>query len=138
MKLFKIWFKMYAMLTRDLKRSSRCRRLLRYLQKKNAIAECFMKGNRSIYSSGKLSYHEQCDQIWQNLANLLFGKMLTLLWQICDIIRLIFIVANGQKLKNNLSIWSHWSRGRNYLVFTREMECIEQASFVKIDGLKIA
>ena len=28
-----------------------------------------------------------------------FGKMLSLLWQICDIIGLIFIVANGQILK---------------------------------------
>ena len=37
----------------------------------------------------------------------LFGKMLSLLWQICDIIGLYFIVANGQILKNNLTIWSH-------------------------------
>ena len=37
----------------------------------------------------------------------LFGKMLILLWQICDIIGLIFAVANGQILKNNLTIWSH-------------------------------
>ena len=39
----------------------------------------------------------------------LFGKMLSLLWQISDIIGLIFIVANGQILKNNLAIWSHCS-----------------------------
>ena len=39
----------------------------------------------------------------------LFGKMLCLLWQICDIIMLIFIVANGQILKNNLTICSHWT-----------------------------
>ena len=31
----------------------------------------------------------------------------TSLWQICDIIGLIFIIANGQILKNNLTIWSH-------------------------------
>ena len=37
----------------------------------------------------------------------LFGKMLSLLWQICDIIGLIFNVANVQILKNNLTIWSH-------------------------------
>ena len=37
----------------------------------------------------------------------LFGKMLSLLWQTCDIIELIFIVANGQILKKNLTIWSH-------------------------------
>ena len=36
-----------------------------------------------------------------------FGKMLSLLWQICDIIGLVFIFANGQILKNNLAIWSH-------------------------------
>ena len=40
----------------------------------------------------------------------LFGKMLRLLLQICDIIGLIFIVANGQIVKNNLTIWSHWWR----------------------------
>ena len=41
------------------------------------------------------------------MVNFLFGKMLSLLWQICDIIGLIFIFANGQILKNNISIWSH-------------------------------
>ena len=30
-------------------------------------------------------------------AYFLFGKMLSILWQICDIIGLIFIAANGQK-----------------------------------------
>ena len=35
--------------------------------------------------------------------------MLNLLWQICIISWLIFVVANGQILKNNLIIWSHWS-----------------------------
>ena len=35
-----------------------------------------------------------------------FVKMLNLLWQICDIIGLNFIVANGQTLKNNLIILS--------------------------------
>ena len=62
----------------------------------------------------------ECDQIWRNFATLaklykslayfLFGKMLNLLWQICDIIGLIFIVAHGQILKNNIAIWSHWSK----------------------------
>ena len=37
----------------------------------------------------------------------LFGKLLSLLWQICDIIGLIFVDANGHILKNNLIIWSH-------------------------------
>ena len=36
----------------------------------------------------------------------LFGKILSWLWQICDVIGLILIVANGQILKNNLTIWS--------------------------------
>ena len=40
----------------------------------------------------------------------LFGKMPKQLWQICDIIGLIFIVAIGQMLKNNLPIWSHLAR----------------------------
>ena len=30
--------------------------------------------------------------------------------QICDIIGLILIIANGKILKNNLTIWSRWSR----------------------------
>ena len=57
-------------------------------------------------------------EIWRNFPNLakkwqiltvyfLFGKMLSLLLQICDIIGLVFIAANGQILKNNLTIWSH-------------------------------
>ena len=42
-----------------------------------------------------------------------FGKflkvyLLILLWQTYDIVVLIFIVVNGQVLKNNLTIWSHW------------------------------
>ena len=36
----------------------------------------------------------------------IFDKMLSLLWQICDILGLIFNFANGQILKNNLTIWS--------------------------------
>ena len=36
----------------------------------------------------------------------LFGKMLSLLWQIRDIAGLIVSVANTQILKNNLTIWS--------------------------------
>ena len=36
--------------------------------------------------------------------------MLSLLWQICDIIGQIFIVATGQILKNNLNIWLHCVR----------------------------
>ena len=38
----------------------------------------------------------------------LFGKMVNLLWQICDIIGPIFIATNGKILKNNLTSWWHW------------------------------
>ena len=38
----------------------------------------------------------------------LFDKLLSMLWQIYDIIGLILINANGQIFKNNnLTIWSH-------------------------------
>ena len=37
----------------------------------------------------------------------LLCKMLNLLWQIYEIVGLIFIVANGQMLKYNLTLWSH-------------------------------
>ena len=40
---------------------------------------------------------------------ILFGKMLSLLWQICYIIGLIFIVVVDQILNNNLTIGSNWS-----------------------------
>ena len=40
---------------------------------------------------------------------ILSGKILSWLWQICAIIELIFIFANGQILKINLTIWSHCS-----------------------------
>ena len=38
--------------------------------------------------------------------------MLSILWQICDIIGQILIAANGQILKNKLIIWSHCYRPR--------------------------
>ena len=60
----------------------------------------------------------------------LFGKIPILLGEICDII--IFIVANGQILKNNLTIYSHcpgefteilccvyaWWKNWNHLLFS--------------------
>ena len=83
--------------------------------------------------------HKQCDQIWQIFATFgkslkvfgkfltfyfLFGKMLSLLWQSCEIIWLIFIGAN-----NNLIIWLHcwhkwsdWQRGHfNHINKTDEL-----------------
>ena len=54
--------------------------------------------------------------LWQKFANIcqifdslrLIWQMMSILLHICDIIGLIFIAANGQILKNNLTIWSHW------------------------------
>ena len=78
--------------------------------------------NKNLYSHlNRISSRQQCDHIWQNFTNLakvfgkfltvylLFGKMLSLLWQICDTFGHIFIVATCQILKNNLTIWSHYS-----------------------------
>ena len=41
------------------------------------------------------------------IVHFLFGKMLSILWQICDIMGLVSFVSNGQILKYNLTIWSH-------------------------------
>ena len=38
----------------------------------------------------------------------LFGKIVNLHWEICYITGLIIIVVNGQILKHDLTIWSHW------------------------------
>ena len=46
----------------------------------------------------------------------LFGKMLSLLWQILCIIGLIFIVANGQILKNNLIYFGKCDTKFGYLI----------------------
>ena len=59
-----------------------------------------------------LAKFRQIGTILQVLGNFLtlyflFGKMFSLLWQICDSFGLIFIVTNDQILKNNLTIWSH-------------------------------
>ena len=66
--------------------------------------------NHSLSSSvtrlGEISpLWKKFTSLWQILiVYFLFGKMLSLLWQICDIIGVIFIVASGQILKNNLTI----------------------------------
>ena len=71
----------------------------------------------------------QCDQIWQNIATLakvykflanfwmffLIWQNAEPIWHIRDIFGPIFIVANGQTLKNNLTIWSHWAFLRSTL-----------------------
>ena len=39
---------------------------------------------------------------------MVFGKNLILLWQKCDAIGQVCIVADGQIFLNTLAIWSHW------------------------------
>ena len=51
----------------------------------------------------------------------LFGKILNLFWQICDIVGLFVIVANGQILKNNLTIWSHCRAPREEIIFKEKI-----------------
>ena len=49
--------------------------------------------------------------MWPDLTVYFFlGKISRLLWQICCITGLIFIVAYGQILKHYLTICSHWVR----------------------------
>ena len=45
--------------------------------------------------------------------------MQSLLWQICDIVGLIFIIANAQLLKNNPTILSHWLPCKAEIIFIR-------------------
>ena len=52
----------------------------------------------------------------------LLGKLLSPLWQIYDIFGLIFIGANGQILKNNLTIWSHCDQKRLSLWWEEDWE----------------
>ena len=41
---------------------------------------------------------------------LVFGIIMSILWQIWSAIGQIFISVNGDRLKNNLAIWSRWFR----------------------------
>ena len=94
----------------------------RRLKVKKILAPLMGKNILNVISH--FLYLSQCDHIWQNFTTFgkslqvfgkiltvyfLFGKMMSLLWKICDIIGLIFHVATVQILKNNLTIWSHWS-----------------------------
>ena len=71
----------------------------------------------------------QCDQIWQHFATLVkVYKSLAICWQFISYVAkcwayfgkfviffgLIFIVANGQILKNNLTIWSNWQQSTTW------------------------
>ena len=84
--------------------------------------QCVLKDSFMIQA------HLQCDQIRPNFATLAkFYKSLAIFWRFfsyfakCwahfgefgNIIGLIFIVANGQMLRNNLTIWSHCSHLRD-------------------------
>ena len=62
----------------------------------------------------------------------LFGNMLSHLWQICDIIGLIFHFPNGQILKNNLTIWSHCLLVWNYFGSFFQRKIIERNIFIII------
>ena len=65
-------------------------------------------GSRFIQSLvSSVTRFGEMSQLWQNFIRL--WHVLSLLWQIWYIIGLILIVANGQILKNNLTIWSHCS-----------------------------
>ena len=81
-------------------------RYLEQLQKHPKAKKIKKKLTTSVTRFGEIS------PLWQKLK--VFGKflisyfqILSLLWQNCDIIGLVFIVANGQILQNNLTIWPH-------------------------------
>ena len=87
-----------------------------------------------------LRANNPCDQIWQNYATLakylkswailggylLLGKIQELLGQIFYAIGQPFGHINGQMLKNNLAIWSHWKQPPNQ-VSTRTSKYILQS-----------
>ena len=68
-----------------------------------------------LFYSDSVTRFGDISPIWQNFTSLwqsfnslfLIWKMMGVLRQIWNIIWLIFIVANGQLLKNNLTIWLH-------------------------------
>ena len=102
------------------------------------------KQNSNFLSYFNWSKSFECRAVWPDLAKfrhlgksfqvfgkfltVFFGKTLSILWQFCDIIGLIFIDANGQLLKNNITIWSHLSRVLssfpNYYWWMLSKECI--------------
>ena len=70
----------------------------------------------------KIRHFDKSLQVFGKILTVyfLFGKTLSILCQICDIIGLIFSVANGQILKNNLTIWSHWLHASIKLLIANE------------------
>ena len=91
----------------------------RQQSEKSFLRYCLIFRLRSFYPS----ISKESPPVWLDLAKFrhfgkfltvyfLFGKMLSLLWQICDIIGLFFIVANSQILQNNLTIWAPYLGGK--------------------------
>ena len=94
----------------------------KYLKKPKIFKTQNTRSMSSVHSSS--SQNSKLPTVWPDLVKFqhfgkivqvfskfwtvyfLFGKMVSLLWQNGDIIELIFIVANGQILKKNLTIWS--------------------------------
>ena len=71
-------------------------------------ASFVIRGSCSVWPNlAKFRHFGQSDKSLANFLMVYFlvGKMLSLRCQICDIIGLIFIVAIGQILKNNITIW---------------------------------
>ena len=70
-----------------------------------------LRGSRQVWPDlAKLCHFGKILLVFSNFLKVyfLFGKMLSLLWQLCFILGLIFIVTNGQILQINLTVWSHW------------------------------
>ena len=64
----------------------------------------------SVTRIGEISPLWQIIYVFGNFLRvyLLFGIHFNPLWHFLNAIGQIFIDVNGQKLKNNLAIWSHW------------------------------
>ena len=65
-------------------------------------------------------------KVWCNFwcVYLLFSKILNLLCQIFYTFGQTFIDVNGQMLKNNLAIWSHWRREGHVSLYLKEWSLI--------------
>ena len=65
-------------------------------------------------------------KVWCNFwcVYLLFSKILNLLCQIFDTFGQTIIDVNGQMLKNDLAIWSHWRREGHVSLYLKEWSLI--------------
>ena len=67
----------------------------------------------------------------------LFGKTVNLFWLFCFTYLIIFIVANGQILKHNLTLWSHWAH--SFLSFLIDWDKnLNQSEHFKLGSLDTA